>query len=118
MSEPLLMQILEELRSVKEMQQTMQGTQEAMQGRMDAMQETQELMQIQLKETNQIVSAILNRQDETDAKLDSMAMDIHKLRGDVTELKEGQERQDRILELLSVRSLDQETQLSALKRVK
>jgi peptidoglycan hydrolase CwlO-like protein len=33
------------------------------------------------QELNQIASAILHRQDETDAKLESIAMDVHKLYG-------------------------------------
>lgn len=81
MSEKLLLQILEELKSIKEAQQSMEDMQQSML-------ETQQLMQAQLKETNQIVSAIRDRQEETDAKLDNM--DIHTLHGAVAEIKDNQ----------------------------
>lgn len=78
-------------------------------------------------ELRQITRAILDRQDETDAKLEALAMDVHQLRGevagikenvaslkedvatlkeDVTELKDGQERHERILETLALRALE------------
>lgn len=69
-------------------------------------------------EIHQITTAIRDRQDETDAKLEALTMDIHRLNGtveaikeDVTELKKGQLRQDKILESLAVRSLEQETDI-------
>lgn len=71
-----------------------------------------------LKEIYQIVRALWDRQEETDAKLDSISMDVHKLHGEVTSLKEGQDRQDKILQSLAMRSLEQETELRELKRVK
>lgn len=41
-------------------------------------------------ELYQIYRALRDRQDESDAKLDGMAMDVHRMQGDVTALKEGQ----------------------------
>ena len=70
-------------------------------------------MQTQSTETNQIVHAIWDRQGKTDAKLESISMD----RGEITEIKD-QERQDKILESLALRSLEQETELRDLKRIK
>ncbi|MEK0285313.1 hypothetical protein P5F76_01075, partial [Caldifermentibacillus hisashii] len=42
----------------------------------------------QLTETNQIVRAIRDRQDETDAKLDALSIDVHKLHGELNFVKE------------------------------
>ena len=42
----------------------------------------------QLNENTEITKAILHRQDETDAKLDHLTIDVHKLHGEVTQLKE------------------------------
>ncbi|MEK3935032.1 hypothetical protein MKY41_06885 [Sporosarcina sp. FSL W7-1349] len=67
-------------------------------------------------ELNDIVRVIRDRQDETDAKLESMHMDLHKVIGETAALKQGQERQDKILESLALRSLEQETELRHLKR--
>lgn len=53
-----------------------------------AFEETQKTFQSGQKELFDIVKAIHHRQEETDAKIDSLAMDIHKLHGDVTFLKE------------------------------
>ncbi|AZS18479.1 hypothetical protein EI981_26395 [Paenibacillus lutimineralis] len=89
-----------------------------MKSELGSLKETQALMQSQLSETNAIVRAIRDRQEETDAKLDALSMDVHKLHGELTHLKEGQERHERILEKLSLRSIEQETDISALRRAK
>jgi hypothetical protein len=39
-------------------------------------------------ELKAIVDAICDRQEETDAKLDSMAMDTHKMHGDILAVKD------------------------------
>ncbi|WP_260842602.1 hypothetical protein [Siminovitchia fortis] len=44
-------------------------------------------------------------------------MDVHKVHGEIASLKHGQERQDKILESLAMRSLEQETELRDLKRI-
>ncbi|WP_435922743.1 hypothetical protein [Paenibacillus sp. DYY-L-2] len=80
--------------------------------------ESQGLMQIQLNETNVIVRAIRDRQEETDAKLDALSMDVHKLHGEVASIKEGQERHEKILEKLSLRSIEQEADIHELKLAK
>lgn len=46
------------------------------------------LVKVQLSETNEIVRAIRDRQEETDAKIESMDMEIHKLHGSVATLNE------------------------------
>lgn len=81
MSEHILNQILEELQSVKK-------TQSLMHTQLTDMKETQNLMQTQLTETNEIVHAIRDRQDETDAKLENLTFQNHKLQGDVVAIKE------------------------------
>ncbi|MGG5253695.1 hypothetical protein ACQYAD_09385 [Neobacillus sp. SM06] len=77
-----------------------------------------EMLESGQKELNQIVRAIRDRQENTDAKLESLSMDVHNIRGVITSIKEtqqiliqGQERQDKILESLALRSLEQETEL-------
>lgn len=72
-------------------------------------------------ELQQITSAIRDRQEETDAKLEALSMDVHQLHGvvvaikeEIAELNKGQQRQDRILEALAVRSLEQETDIRHL----
>ena len=79
----------------------------------------------QLDENTQLTKAIFHRQEETDAQLDAISMDVHKLHGEMSGIKEaqdiiihGQERQDKILESLALRSLEQETELRELKRIK
>lgn len=69
-------------------------------------------------ELNQLVRVIHDRQEETDARIESLSMDVHKVIGELTSLKQGQERQDKILESLALRSLEQETELRDLKRIK
>ncbi|WP_227011599.1 hypothetical protein [Paenibacillus lutimineralis] len=132
MSEQLLQQIIQKLDRIENEQQAMKSDMGSMKSELGSMKselgsmkselgslkETQALMQSQLSETNAIVRAIRDRQEETDAKLDALSMDVHKLHGELTHLKEGQERHERILEKLSLRSIEQETDISALRRAK
>lgn len=69
-----------------------------------------------LDENTQLIRSVRDRQEETDAKLESLSMDVYQLHGELSSLKEGQERQDKILESLALRSLEQETELRELKR--
>jgi chromosome segregation ATPase len=75
-----------------------------------------------VKELHHLIRVVLDRQEEFDAKLEAMAMDVHQLKGDVAaikqdiavmkgdiaELKDGQQRHERILETLALRSLEME----------
>ncbi|WP_141432221.1 hypothetical protein [Bacillus sp. 03113] len=49
--------------------------------RLDGIENKQLLIKTQLSETNQVVRALFNRQEETDAKLDALSMDVQKLHG-------------------------------------
>jgi len=125
MSEQLLQQIIQKLDRIENEQQAMKseiGSVKSevgsMKSELGSLRETQALMQSQLSETNVVVRAIRDRHEETDAKLDALSMDVHKLHGELTHLKEGQERHERILEKLSLRSIEQETDISALRRAK
>ena len=62
----------------------------------------------QLKELNSIISAVRNRVEESDAKMDAISMDLNKVIGHVVELQAGQERHERLLEKLALRSIEQE----------
>lgn len=81
MSEQVLLNILDEIRSLKEKTDLMDSKFELMNSKFD-------LMDSKLTETNQIVRAIRDRQDETDAKLEALTMDVHKLYGKVSALKD------------------------------
>ncbi|MBY0223481.1 MULTISPECIES: hypothetical protein [Sporosarcina] len=71
----------------------------------------------QLSENTQLTKAIFDRQDEKDAHVEARTLDVHKLHGELASLKRGQERQDKILESLAMRSLEQETDLRDLRRL-
>lgn len=75
-------------------------------------------MSTQLQETNEIVRAIRDRQEETDAKLDALSMDVHKLHGEVASVKTKQERLEIIVEKLSARSLEQESEIRSIRLAK
>ena len=72
----------------------------------------------QLDENTQLIKALYHRQEETDAKIENLSHDVHQIHQELTSFKEGQERQDKILESLAMRSLEQETELRELKRIK
>lgn len=83
-------------------------------------------------ELHQLTRAILDRQEETDAKVEALTMDVHQIKGDVAKLKEdvatlksdvgllkeGQQRHEKILETLALRSIEQETTIRQMKQVK
>lgn len=113
------------MQTMKSGMQTMRSDMEIMKSDMQIMKsdildlkESQGLMQIQLNETNAIVRAIRDRQEETDAKLDELSMDVHKLHGEIASIKEDQERHEKILEKLSLRSIEQEADIRELKLAK
>lgn len=58
--------------------------------RFDKLETKVDNMQAQLNESTQMLKAIIHRQDETDAKLDQIAMDVHKLHGQVSSLTDNQ----------------------------
>ncbi len=69
----------------------------------------------QLKELKLITSAVINRVDESDAKIDALSMDLHKVVGQVTAIQESQERHERLLEKLALRSIEHETLVEKYK---
>jgi len=99
------------LESVENRLESVENRLESVENRVGAVEKRQD-------ETYQIVRAIYSRQELTDAKLDALTIDVRRMQGDFVELKESQERQDRILESLAIRSFDQEAQLRDLKKIK
>ncbi len=66
-----------------------------------------------MNELRLVAHALMDRQDELDAKMEALTMDVHQLKADVAELKqdvaelrEGQDRHERILETLALRALE------------
>lgn len=97
-----------------------------------------DLILLSIKELQQVTRAIYDRQEEADAKLEALTMDVHHIKGDVailkadvailkadvailksdvSLLKDGQERHEKILETLALRSIEYETALRGLKKV-
>lgn len=107
-----------EMQSMKSDMQSMKSEIQCMKSDILSLKETHKLMQIQLNETNTIVRAIRDRQDEQLAKSDAPSVDVHKLQDELIFLKEGQERHERILERLSLRSIEHEAEISGLRRAK
>ncbi|RKD24645.1 hypothetical protein BEP19_09735 [Ammoniphilus oxalaticus] len=63
-------------------------------------------------------SALIQNQASSNAMLKALVDDVNYIKGDVTALKEGQDRQNKVLESLALRSLEQETDIRDLKRIK
>lgn len=132
MSEQLLHQILRKLDQIEAEQSSMKTDFQSMKSDMQSiktemqsmkadivgLKESQELMQTQISETNSIARAIRDRQEETDAKLDALSMDVHQLHGELSSIKVTQERHEKILDKLSLRSIEQEADIHDLKLAK
>ncbi|SOB99240.1 hypothetical protein SAMN05880501_102171 [Ureibacillus xyleni] len=114
----------DEIYSMKDEIHSMKEDIHSMKEDIHSLKETQYLMIEQLNETSQIVLAIRDRQEETDAKLDALSMDVQQLHGKVSDhdesiklLTEIQKQQQQLLETLSLRSINHETELRYLKQV-
>lgn len=66
----------------------------------------------------QIVRSIRDRQETTDAKLDALTMEVHKIHGELTSIKKEQDRHNKISTSPALHSLEQETELRELKQAK
>lgn len=71
-----------------------------------------------ISELHQITRALRDGQEELKAQMDSLTATVIHIQGDIAELKDGQLRQDKILESLALRSLEQETEIREIKRIK
>lgn len=71
----------------------------------------------QLKELNSIMSAVRNRVDESDAKMDAISMDVNKIMSRVVALQDGQKRHEKLLEKLALRSIEQEIIVDKLQNL-
>lgn len=131
MSEILLQQILSELKGMKTEIVGMKTDIEGIKTDIEGIKTEQQIMKVQLNENTQLIRAIYDRQEETDARQEALTMDMHKLHGEVASIKEeqslhsdilqklaeGQVRQEKILERLSVRSIEQEADILAVRRI-
>ena len=109
MTKELLRQILNEVKDIKSEVSDVKNDvndvkneQQSMKNDLQTMKATQELMQAQLNETN--------------ISLESVAIHVNFIIGEVKEIKDNQEKQGKVLESLSLRSLEQETDIRVLKR--
>ena len=68
-------------------------------------------MQSHLVQNEQMTTQLIKMVSTNNAKLDDIAIDVRKLRDDY-------ERHDRVLESLSMRSMEQETQIREIRRYK
>lgn len=82
-------------------------------------------MELQMKQGFKKVDGIAEQVATSSEKLDVITEEQRQIkqatidsREDITSLINGQERQDKILESLSLRSLEQETDIRDLKRIK
>ena len=81
MSEQILLQILAE---VKDLRTDVNG----IKADITNMKADITTIKAQLDENTQIIKVIRDRQEETDAKLENLTMDVHHMRGDLTALTE------------------------------
>ena len=117
-TEQMFKRLLKEIQSIQDDVQGVKDEIQGVKGEIQVVKKDLCQMKSQLHENTELTKAIHYRQEEIDAKVENLAMDVHKLRGELTSLKEGQARQDKILESLALRSLEQETDLRDLKRIK
>ena len=88
MSEQFLQQILGELKEIKTEMKEFKTEMKELKTEMNEFKTEQQSMKAQLNENTQLTRAIFDRQEETDAKLESLTMDVHKLHGEVADIKD------------------------------
>jgi len=65
----------------------MEGEVNEMEQKLDLILQKLETLEVGQNEIQQVVKAIHNRQEVTDAKLESLTMDVHKIHGSIGALK-------------------------------
>lgn len=117
--------ILKELQTLNNRVTSLESGQKELLSNQKTFESRQQTLESGQKEIHQIVTALRDRQDETDAKLESLTMNVHKIHGTVTghtelinRIVKTQERQEKILETLALRSIEHETELREFKRIK
>lgn len=69
-----------------------------------------------LDELKEIVVALRDHQEETDAKLENLTMDVHKMHGDVTSIKEQLSELQSEVEFTYQKTAKNEMELFKIKR--
>ncbi|WP_346200781.1 hypothetical protein NSQ96_06960 [Caldifermentibacillus hisashii] len=80
--------IQEALKPIKEEMQTIKGEVQILKGDMQTIKGEAQTIKSQVNENTQLLKAVIHRQEETDAKLDAISMDVHKLHGEINYIKE------------------------------
>ncbi|TBL78219.1 hypothetical protein [Paenibacillus thalictri] len=62
------------------------------------------------------VDRLEDKADRLESKVDKLGSDMQEVKSSVKELMQGQERQDRILEMLSVKSIETDSYIRDFKR--
>ncbi|GMO01444.1 hypothetical protein [Parageobacillus thermoglucosidasius] len=81
--------IRQEQQTIRQEQQTIRREQQILLQGQKRLEEEQAFLQSGLKELNELMTALLHRQDETDAKLEAPATDVHIIHGEIASLKQG-----------------------------
>lgn len=100
----------------EERQQRFEERLDRFEERLDRVEQRLDNLEAGQKELFQLTKAIIHRQEMTDAKLEALTLDVHKIYGMMVSFQASQERQDKILEMLSLRSLEQEGEIRDLRR--
>lgn len=86
--------IRQEQEAIRQEQQTIRQEQQAIRQEQRILLQGQKRLEEQtylesgLKELNKLMTALLHRQDETDAKLEALATDVHSIHGEIASLKQ------------------------------
>ncbi|MDP5273647.1 hypothetical protein [Chengkuizengella axinellae] len=70
----------------------------------------------EIKEIQKDVEGVKSDIEEVKSDIEDVKSDVEEVKSDVKDIKEGQERQDRILEMLSVKSVETESYIRDFKR--
>lgn len=70
----------------------------------------------QLKRMEQMLGTLIKTVEETNDKLKTLEEEMREVKGSVNALNQGKERQERILEILSVKSFETDSYIRDFKR--
>ncbi|MCM3476198.1 hypothetical protein [Caldibacillus thermoamylovorans] len=77
-----------EVQTLKGDMQTIKDEVQTLKGDMQTIKCEAQTIKSQVNENTQLLKAVIHRQEETDAKLDAISMDVHKLHGEINYIKE------------------------------
>jgi chromosome segregation ATPase len=107
-----------EMQSMKADMLSMKEEQQFMKADMQSIKSRQQTMKDLLISQGDHIHQLIQIVGATNSRMNELANDVRQIKEDMVELKEVQQKQEKILERLAIRSISQEADIAELRRIK